>query len=310
MPFNATRWWHQPLTQPFGGTAPRVLIVTDIDGLLSEHGTAGWEHDHSAIDFLAACGIPLVINSSRTRSEVERVQRRLRAVGPFITEHGSALFFPRGSLPAPPGPARPIVGGSVIEFGKCYHDVVDTLRVTCAELGIEVIGLAELSIEEVAGELGTTIAQAQLIKLREYTELFRIIGETEAVRSRLLRVLRRRGLRTCRVGRHHLVTAAIDRMESLRTLIDLWRGFWGDPVIVGIGDSEDDEIWLRHLDAAVVVRHADRDVATPILGRLPTARVTQKTGLSGWNEAVFTVEELLARPGFRALRRDELGAGA
>ena len=69
------------------------------------------------------------------------------------------------------------------------------LTLTCRGLNMEVVRLAELSIEEVARELRVAIVEAQLAKLREYTELFRIVDEKDAMRSRLFKALRRRGLR-------------------------------------------------------------------------------------------------------------------
>src|SRR5581483_5140944 len=143
-------------------------------------GTRSLGEERAALDFLAARGIPLVINSSRTRAEIDRLRRSLQLRTPFICEHGSALYVPHGSLPSVPERARAAVGGRILEFGKRYLDVVDALTLTSRELDIEIVEFAELSIEEVARELDVSIIEAQLAKLREYTELFRIVHETES----------------------------------------------------------------------------------------------------------------------------------
>jgi mannosyl-3-phosphoglycerate phosphatase len=235
---NRPLWWRQPFAQPGDGLAQRLVVVTDIDGSLLEPGTRSLPDERAALDFLAARGIPLVINSSRTRAEIERLHQTLQMLTPFISEHGSALFIPHGCFPFVPNRAWPAVGGQVIEFGRRYHEVVDALRLTCCELRVEIVGFAESAIEDVAWELGVTIVEAQVAKLREYTELFRIIDEKDATRSRLFKALRRRGLRCWRTGSHHLVTAAPDRAESLQTLRTIWRQAWGDPLIPGFGASE------------------------------------------------------------------------
>ena len=280
-------WWGQPFTRSPVGMAQRIVVVTDVDGSFLEPGTRSLPDERAALDFLAARGIPVIIHSSRPRAEIERLRQTLQMLTPFISENGSALFLPHDSLPFVPQRARPAVGGHVIEFGKRYHDVVDALRLTCRELEVEIVGFAELSIEDVARELGVAMAEAQLAKLREYTELFRIIDGTDTLRSRLFNALRRRGLRCWRAEPHHLVTATADRAESLRTLRDMWKQAWGDPFIVGLGDSEDDVTWLRHVDVAIIVPNERTGVPARVLSKLPTAHVTRRPGRQGWSEAIF-----------------------
>ena len=268
--------------------ARRVVVVTDIDDSLLEPGARALASERAALDFLAERGIPLVINSSRTHAEIERIQETLRLLTPSISEHGSALFIPPGSFPSIPDRAARAVGGHVIEFGRPYHEVVDAVRNTSRDLGVEIIGFADLTIEDAARELGVTDVEAQLAKLREYTELIRIGDEADARRSHVLNALRRRGLRCWPVGRHHLVTATRDRAESLLTLKALWRHAWGEPpCIVGVGNSEDDVTWLRYADVPVIVQNDHNGVDPRILSKLPTARVSQRPGRVGWSDAIL-----------------------
>src|SRR5215510_6997235 len=139
---NKPLWWRQPFAQPATGAARRVVVVTDIDGSLLEPGTRSLHDERAALDFLATRGIPLVINSSRTRAEIERLHQTLRMLTPFISEHGSALFLPRGCLPIVSDRAKPAVGGNVIEFGRRYHDVVDSLKDACREAGVDIVAFA------------------------------------------------------------------------------------------------------------------------------------------------------------------------
>jgi mannosyl-3-phosphoglycerate phosphatase len=268
--------------------ASRLVVVTDIDDTLLEPGARALPSERAALDFLAQRGVPVVINSSRTHAEVERIQETLRLLTPSISEHGSALFIPPGSFPSLPDRAARAVSGHVIEFGRPYHEVVDAVRITARDLGVEIIGFADLTIEDVARELGVTDVEAQLAKLREYTELIRIADETDGRRSHVLNALRRRGLRCWPVGRHHLVTATRDRAESLLTLKALWRHAWSEPpCIVGFGNSEDDVTWLRHADIPVIVQNDHNGVDPRILSKLPTARVSQRSGRVGWSDAIF-----------------------
>ena len=266
-----------------------LVLITDIDASLLEPGLRTRRAERAAIDFLAAYGIPLVINSSRTRAEIERIHRRLQVTAPFISEHGSSLFIPRDCFADLPERARPAVGGHVVVFGRPYHYVADTLKRACSESKVGVVAFSELSIQDAARELGVAIFDAQLAKLREYTELFRIVDEDDASRSRLYRALRRRGLRCWPAGRHHLVTATPDQAEAFRTLKALWQRGCETPTIVAFGDSDDDVAWLQHADVVVVVQDRRWGVPARVLSKLPTARVTRKPGREGWSEAVLEV---------------------
>jgi mannosyl-3-phosphoglycerate phosphatase len=281
-------WWRSAPAEPAGSSARRLVVVTDIDDSLLEPGARALPSERTALDFLSVRGIPLVINSSRTHAEIERIQEALRLLAPSISEHGSALFIPPGTFASIPDRAARAVSGHVIEFGRPYHEVVDAVRATARELGMEIVGFADLSIEDAARELGVTDVEAQLAKLREYTELIRITDETDARRSHLFNVLRRRGLRCWPTGRHHLVTATRDRAESLLTFKGLWRHAWGEPpCIVGFGNTEDDVAWLRHADVAVVVPQDERGVDPRMVSKLPTARVSQRVGRPGWSDAII-----------------------
>ena len=48
--------------------AEQIVVVTDIDASLLEAGTRSLSDERAALDFLAERGIPLIINSSRSRA--------------------------------------------------------------------------------------------------------------------------------------------------------------------------------------------------------------------------------------------------
>src|SRR5262245_62399307 len=95
---NRPLWWRQPFTQPATGLARLLFVVTDIDGGFRDPSARYLSDERAALDFLAARGIAVIINSSRTRAEIERLHQRMRMLTPFISEHGSALFIPNGSF--------------------------------------------------------------------------------------------------------------------------------------------------------------------------------------------------------------------
>jgi mannosyl-3-phosphoglycerate phosphatase len=276
--------------------ARQIVVVTEIEGALPEPSTHSLLKQREGFDFLAAHGIPLVIHSKRTRAEIERLRQTLDLLTPFISEHGSALFLPYGSFPFMPDHAHKSLSGEVIEFGKKYAEIVDALKVALRESGVDAVDFSDLTIEEVARELRITTLEAQLVKLREYSELVRVVEDENAALGRFVNALRRRGLRSVRQGRYYLVSSTPDSAESLRTLRALWRLAWGDHVVVGIGESEDDVPWLQQVDVPVIVQGDRPLVPVRALSKLPTVHVSRWTGRLGWSEAIFDhVGKLLTR---------------
>src|SRR5689334_861304 len=108
-------WWDSPGSPPVTEPAQRFVVVTDVDGSLLAPGSRSVKDERAALQFLAARGIPLVINSSRTRAEIDRLRRSLQMRTPFICEHGSALFVPEGSLALGSQRTRRAVGGRLLE---------------------------------------------------------------------------------------------------------------------------------------------------------------------------------------------------
>jgi mannosyl-3-phosphoglycerate phosphatase len=259
-----------------------VVVVTDV-----EKSVFGSPESADALDFLAAHDIPLVINASRTRAEIERLHHTLHILTPFISENGGALFLPPGCVPFVPQQARRGMSGDVIDFGLPYARVVEILKRTACQQHAEVVGFADLSIEEVSRELDVPLAEARLAKLREYSELFRIVDETEGVRHRLVASLQRQGLRCRSTGRHYLLTAAPDRADCVRTLRAMWKRASKDPLVIGLGDSVDDVAWLRQVDIPVIVQADGDGVSRKMLASLPNAHLTRRHGPTGWSEAIF-----------------------
>ncbi|HON96275.1 MAG TPA: HAD hydrolase family protein [Deltaproteobacteria bacterium] len=73
----------------------RLIVFTDLDGTLLNHGDYSWEAARPALEKTRALGIPLVICTSKTRPEVELLRAEIGVAGPFIVENGGGIFFPR-----------------------------------------------------------------------------------------------------------------------------------------------------------------------------------------------------------------------
>ena len=166
--------------------------------------------------------LPLVFSSSKTRAELELIQHELGISQPFICETGGAVFVPRGYFGFNVAPALDVAGYEVVEFGKPYTEVVASLHRAADRLDIAVVGFNDMSVEEVAIDCDLPLLQARLAKLREYSELFRVVDAKPGALPRLFKALRGAGLDcTSRGAYHHL--GSMHRDLGVQFLRGLYR---------------------------------------------------------------------------------------
>ena len=65
----------------------KLLVSTDFDGTLLDHYTYSWDAAKPALERLKALNVPVVINTSKTFSEVVQLQESLELAAPFIVEN-------------------------------------------------------------------------------------------------------------------------------------------------------------------------------------------------------------------------------
>lgn len=229
-----------------------LVIFANIDRLARIVDGVSWCAASGLLDVLARQRVPVVSCSGRTRAEVELIGQELALEEPFVTEHGSGVFIPRGYFGDRPPGAHHVVGYEVVEFGRPYAEVVGLLGRTADRLRIATIGFADMSVEEVALDCGISLMQARLAKLREYAEPFRLVNEDTAARRRLLSALSAVGLECTSSGRYDHASGTADRSASIRLLISLYHQVGGPVLTVGIGKGLNDLPMLRYVDVQLI----------------------------------------------------------
>ena len=292
-----------------------LIVVTDIDGTLLDHDTYSFAAAKPALTLLRREGVPLILCSSKTRAEIEILQRELGIAHPFVSENGGALFVPVDYFPFRLPGARRVNGYHAIEFGRPYEEVVNELHRLAAALGVTVTGFSDMSDGEIASTCHLPAERARLAKLREYDEPFSVAGGDPALRLRLCRCLEDAGLHCTTGGRFDHVTGAADKAVAIGLLRMLYRralasapdggsavrgvaqegGFWQPEirrrriVTVALGDAPNDVALLREVEIPVIVRSVDARQTEHLIVQVPYARVSRGRGASGWSETVQEV---------------------
>jgi len=284
-----------------------LFIVTDLDGTLLDSRTYDIGPARPVLDRIARTDIPLVLCSSKTRAEIETLQRRLDLHHPFIAENGGAIVAPLGYFDHVPKDAVVDGGRFVLALGRPYPEVVGALREVAAAERVQVVGFSDMTVGDVAEECGLPVLDAQLAKLREFDEPFRFLETDPAARSRFLKALHRRGLRAVSGGRFEHVTGEVDKGRAVAALRALLPDRDGPVVMAGLGDGLNDVSMLREVDLPIIVRTEMNGATGRLLRKVPTARVTNACGPAGWAEAVTSLLDGWREPPTRGRARHWLG---
>ncbi len=288
----------------------KLVLVSDADGCIVDRDTHSHAAAAAAARALTIAGIPLVLCSSKTRAELERLREALGVSDPFICENGGAIYSPVGAFPfSPPGAVRR-GAYDVIELGRPHRQVLQLLLSTAAKVGVDITTFSDMSVQRVASECRLSLADARLAKLREYDEPFRLVDPDDVARARLCRSLRSAGLRCTNGGRYNHVTLATDKGVAVGLLRRLLLRAWGDVTIVGLGDGANDADFLQSVDLPVIVRSPDEPATAELVAKVRRARVTGLPGPEGWSEAVNGILDGIDRREPSAAGADVAARGA
>ncbi|GKY87313.1 HAD-IIB family hydrolase [Sinisalibacter aestuarii] len=255
------------MTQHAPGT-PRLVVFTDLDGTLLDHGTYAHDAAGPALAALAARGAPLVLASSKTAAEIAPLHRALRLGRiPAIVENGAAVYRPGEPGRGAAGYAR-------------LRRVLDDLPV---DLRRGFKGFGEMSAAEVARETGLAPADAARAKRRAHSEPGLWTGSAGG-RAAFIAALAAQGV-TVRQGGRFLTLSfggtKADRMTGIAAEL-------GADLTLALGDAPNDVEMLEAADFGVIIRNDHGPGIGPLPGEA-TGRITRsaRPGPEGWNDAVL-----------------------
>lgn len=267
-----------------------IIIFTDLDGTLLDHKTYSFEPALPALLALKERGVPLIICTSKTRAEIEKVRRALANVDPFIAENGGAIFIPVGYFPFSLSSARRDSSYHVIEFGTSHATLREVLLRIKQHFPGKVKGFSDLSTEEVAALSGLLPQDAALAKVREYDEPFLL--KDPSVLGGVREIANSAGLTITQGGRFFHLLGDNNKGKAAKTLQELYaKTQRGSIRSIGLGDSLNDLPLLEAVDFPVLVQKPGGRYDPSI--RLHNLIYAPGEGPEGWRSAVLDLMERL-----------------
>lgn len=267
--------------------ADRIIIFTDLDGTLLDM-TYTFNSALPALALIEKYKIPLVLCSSKTRSEVEFYGKKLYNDHPFICENGGGIFMPVGYFGPNmniPALQRTLNGCyDVITLGANYSELRKVL-IELQKEGFLIKGFGDMSAEEISQRMGLSIEEAKMAQQRDFDEPF-FYEDNEQKIDDLLNSIKRKGFNFTKGRIYHLLGQS-DKGKAVSILVDLYKQKYGAVTTIGIGDSQNDLQMMEKVDLPVVVQKPDGTYDDSIT--IPKLIKAQGVGPAGWNNAMISL---------------------
>ena len=261
----------------------QLIVFSDIDGTLIDFATYSYAESETAVATLLAHKTPLVLCSSKTRTEQQTYREALHIPDPFIVENGSAIFVPPDYFPFTLPGVRLVDNWQVIELGVPAASILEAIHAIRQQTGFAFQGYADLSVDEVAEVTGLDRPAAERAQQREYSETIVTPLNQETLLT-LQQALAKRGLAIVSGGKFHTVMGEkSDKGTAVAHLTTYFRQTYGDIETIGLGDSANDAPLLAAVERPYLVQKPGG-----VWQQMPGVAVKRVTaiGPAGWRQVV------------------------
>jgi len=258
----------------------QFVVFSDLDATLLDHNNYSFAAANAALAKLKALDIPLVLNSSKTKPEMNQIRAKLDNQHPFIIENGAALIVPPHYFAE--------VTEEVINFSTQYATILATLS-ALREKGFKFRNFDVLSAQDVSDVTNLSIEGAAMAKERFGSEPL-LWDDTEEKLALFTQEINNRQLKLIKGGRFYHVIGLFDKGQA----IDVSRTFFEKKyptkqiVTIGLGDSPNDLPMLETVDIAIVIK-SGRSAEMQLNNK--NAIYSKLEGPSGWNEEILKLIE-------------------
>ncbi|MBI5640529.1 MAG: HAD-IIB family hydrolase [Nitrospirae bacterium] len=264
----------------------RFIIFTDLDGTLLDYDNYSFEKALPALKLIREKNIPLILCSSKTRTEIEYYRRKLDNRHPFISENGGGIFIPKSYFEFIPSegslPIEEDTNYYVIRLGARYAD----LRKAIEELqnnGFEIRGFGDMTAGELADMANMDIDEAVMAKERNFDEPFVYKGPSREL-PHLFSSITQKGF-TYTQGRFFHILGNSNKGKAVSVLAALYRRQHGNIRTIALGDSPNDIPMLEKVDVPVLVQKQNGLYEPQV--DMPKLVKADGVGPGGWNSALI-----------------------
>ena len=249
-----------------GREAMKLMVVSDLDGTLLDHSDYSFDLVLPVLDRMDEAGIPLVVNTSKTRAEWLAMRGELGNFDPYVVENGSAIYD----------------GERVETFGVSRAEILDFLKSLRAKFKFK--GYSDVGVSEIMQWTGLGRQSAERSADRHFSEPL-VWQDSPEKEDEFCDAIKEGGFRTLRGGRFLHVLGKTDKSKPLQY-------FRKEKVaIIALGDRPNDLAMLEAADIGVIIK-APGDYVLEAKDML----LSKEIGPRGWAEMMTQILDRLQIP--------------
>jgi predicted mannosyl-3-phosphoglycerate phosphatase (HAD superfamily) len=241
--------------------AHTTVVFCAIDSLisLSNKALTGFPE---FLETLSDGGVPCVWVTARNRMQLDASLRKFGQTAPFIAENGSGVYLPEDYFHLRPAKTVRLGRFTCIPVAKEPPAAKDALDSLAEELEISVVPLRTLSPRELSQNVGLPQREAELLRQRDFDELFFFAGARDEEIEKFRSEAEARNLILHSQDALWSLAAGAAMGKCVRDLSKLYdRATHGHALTIAMGTEEDATELFPHCSRSLVlkVRSASRD---------------------------------------------------
>jgi len=260
----------------------KKIIFTDLDGTFLNHDNYSFEESKESLKKIKKQKVPLIFTTSKTKREVELLQKKVGIVEPFIVENGAALFIPKNYQNLSLDFLTDFEEYKVLIFGKTYKQILNFYNEYKVEFALR--GFKDMEIEEISNLTGLDIPSATLAKQRDFTEPF--IMEDITKLEKLKNIASTFKIKVTQGGRFfHLIGEKQDKGIAVTKGTELFEKIYNKKInSIALGDGENDIKMLEVVDTPIIIKRYNGEYLSLNRSNL---QKSSYSGSLGWNEMIL-----------------------
>ncbi|RXJ69624.1 mannosyl-3-phosphoglycerate phosphatase [Halarcobacter ebronensis] len=260
----------------------KTVIYTDLDGTFLNHDDYSFEDSKKALEKIKQRSIPLLFTTSKTRLEVEVLQKKVGIKEPFIIENGAAIFFPKNYQGFDLSFLDSFDNYFIKQLGLTYQQILNFYNRYKDEF--KMFGFSDMSIDEIIKFTGLDEEGAIFAKKRDFTEPFILKDESKLENLRNLAATYR--IKITKGGRfYHLIGQGQDKGIAVKKANEIFKSLYNEEInSIGLGDGENDTPMFENVKNPVIIKNYENSYVN---FNSKEAKKSTFKGSKGWNEMVL-----------------------
>ena len=219
--------------------ASTSIVYCAIDEIISTDNRAP-EGFEEFLETLVEWDVPCVWVTSRNRMQLDTTIRIFGHSNPFIAEGGAGAYIPADYFHLKPSRTTRLGRFICIPVAKLLPAAAEALEELAEATGVTVVPLRSLSPRELSQNTGFAQREAELLRQRDFDELFFFAGTSPEELKRFQEEAGRRGLQLRPRGALWSLCLGANMATCFKELSGLYdRALRGHAATVGIATEED-----------------------------------------------------------------------